>query len=256
MINLTAILSGSVVGLILGIVGGGGSIIAVPLLLYIVGIPSAHAAIGTSAVAVAVSAFANLLTKVRQGLVKWPCVLVFSAAGLIGNFAGSSLALRIDGQHLLVAFGILMVVVGMVMLLRRDSEGDPDVKLTFKTASHMLPWLLSVGLAVGALSGFFGIGGGFLIVPGLMLATGMPIANAIATSLVAITIFGAATSANYAWSGFVEWNIATNFVGGGIAGGIVGTLLQSRLVSQKGLLNSIFACFVIAIGCLIVFKGL
>ncbi len=256
MINLTAILSGSVVGLILGIVGGGGSIIAVPLLLYIVGIPSAHAAIGTSAVAVAVSAFANLLTKVRQGLVKWPCVLVFSAAGLIGNFAGSSFALRIDGQHLLVAFGILMVVVGMVMLLRRDSEGDPDVKLTFKTASHMLPWLLSVGLAVGALSGFFGIGGGFLIVPGLMLATGMPIANAIATSLVAITIFGAATSANYAWSGFVEWNIATNFVAGGIAGGIVGTLLQSRLVSQKGLLNSIFACFVIAIGCLIVFKGL
>ena len=255
MFNLTAILSGSIVGLILGIVGGGGSIIAVPLLLYIVGIPSAHAAIGTSAVAVAVSAFANLLTKLRQDLVKWPCVLVFSAAGLVGNFAGSSLALKIDGQDLLVAFGILMVVVGMVMLLRRDSEGDPDVKLTFKTASHMLPWLLSVGLAVGALSGFFGIGGGFLIVPGLMLATGMPITNAIATSLVAITIFGAATSANYAWSGLVEWNIATNFISGGIVGGIVGTLLQSHLVGKKGLLNSIFACFVIAIGCFVIFKG-
>jgi uncharacterized protein len=255
MLNLTAILSGSIVGLILGIVGGGGSIIAVPLLLYIVGIPSAHAAIGTSAVAVAVSAFANLLTKLRQGLVKWPCVLVFSAAGLLGNFIGSSLALKIDGQHLLVAFGILMVVVGMVMLLRRDSEGDPDVKLTFKTARHMLPWLLGVGLSVGALSGFFGIGGGFLIVPGLMLATGMPIANAIATSLVAITIFGAATSANYAWSGLVEWNIATNFIAGGLVGGIVGTLMQSRLVGQKGLLNSIFACFVVAIGCFVIFKG-
>ena len=255
MFNLTAILSGSIVGLILGIVGGGGSIIAVPLLLYIVGIPSAHAAIGTSAVAVAVSAFANLLTKLRQGLVKWPCILVFSAAGLVGNFVGSSLALKIDGQHLLVAFGILMVVVGMVMLLRRDAEGDPSVKLTFKTAPHMLPWLLSVGLSVGALSGFFGIGGGFLIVPGLMLATGMPIANAIATSLVAITIFGAATSANYAWSGHVEWNIATNFIAGGIVGGIVGTLLQSRLVGQKGLLNSIFACFVVAIGSFVIFKG-
>ena len=255
MLNLTAILSGSIVGLILGIVGGGGSIIAVPLLLYVVGIPSAHAAIGTSAVAVAVSAFANLLTKLRQGLVKWPCVLVFSAAGLLGNFIGSSLALKIDGQHLLVAFGILMVVVGMVMLLRRDSEGDSDVKLTFKTARHMLPWLLGVGLAVGALSGFFGIGGGFLIVPGLMLATGMPIANAIATSLVAITIFGATTSANYAWSGLVEWNIATNFIAGGLVGGIVGTLMQSRLVGQKGLLNSIFACFVVAIGCFVIFKG-
>ncbi len=254
MFNLTAILSGSIVGLILGIVGGGGSIIAVPLLLYVVGVPSAHVAIGTSAVAVAVSAFANLLTKLRQGLVKWRCILVFTAAGLAGNFAGSSLALKIEGQHLLIAFGILMVVVGMVMLLRRDAEGDPDVKLTFKTARHMLPWLLCVGLAVGALSGFFGIGGGFLIVPGLMLATGMPIANAIATSLVAITIFGAATSANYAWSGFVEWDVATNFIAGGIVGGIGGTLLQSRLASQKGLLNTIFACFVVAIGCFLIFK--
>jgi uncharacterized protein len=88
-----------------------------------------------------------------------------------------------------------------------------------------------------------------------MLATGMPIANAIATSLVAITIFGVATSANYAWSGLVEWNIATNFVAGGIVGGIVGTLLQSRLVAQKALLNSIFACFVVAIGCFVIFKG-
>jgi uncharacterized protein len=255
MFNLEAILSGGIVGLILGIVGGGGSIIAVPLLLYIVGIPSAHAAIGTSAVAVAVSAFANLLIKLRQGLVKWRCISVFSAAGLVGNFAGSSLALKIDGQKILVAFGILMVVVGMVMLLRRDAEGDPDVKLTFKTARHMLPWLLSVGLAVGALSGFFGIGGGFLIVPGLMLATGMPIANAIATSLVAITIFGAATSANYAWSGLVDWNIAANFIAGGIVGGGAATLLQSWLVAQKGLLNSIFACFVIAIGCFVIFKG-
>jgi uncharacterized protein len=255
MFNLTAILSGSIVGLILGLVGGGGSIIAVPLLLYVVGIPSPHAAIGTSAVAVAVSAFANLITKLHQGLVKWRCVLVFSAAGLVGNFAGSSLALKMNGKYLLVAFGILMVVVGMVMLLRRDAEGDPDVKLTFKTARHMLPWLLSVGLIVGALSGFFGIGGGFLIVPGLMLATGMPIANAIATSLVAITIFGIATSANYAWSGLVEWDIAINFVAGGIAGGIFGNLLQSRLANQKGLLNSIFACFVVTIGCFVIFKG-
>lgn len=255
MFDLTAILSGSVVGLVLGIVGGGGSIIAVPLLLYVVGIPSTHAAVGTSAVAVAVSAFANLMTKLRQGLVKWPCVLVFSAAGLIGNFGGSSFALRVDGKQLLVAFGILMTIVGMVMLLRRDADGDPDVKLTFKTARFMLPWLLGVGFSVGALSGFFGIGGGFLIVPGLMLATGMPIANAIATSLVAITIFGAATSANYAWSGLVEWHIATNFIAGGIVGGIVGTLLQSHLLGQKGLLNSVFACFVVATGCFVILKG-
>jgi uncharacterized protein len=255
MFNLTAGLAGSLVGLVLGIVGGGGSIIAVPLLLYVVGIPSAHVAIGTSAVAVAISAFANLLNQLRRGLVKWPCALVFSAAGILGNYAGSTLALRIPGQNLLFAFGILMVVVGVIMLLRKNAEGDPDVRLSIKSARHMLPWLLATGLGVGALSGFFGIGGGFLIVPAMMLATGMPIANAIATSLVAITVFGATTSANYAMAGMVDWNIAGNFVIGGIVGGILGTGISGRLATQKGLLNMVFAGFVIAIGCYVTYKG-
>jgi uncharacterized protein len=255
MFNLTASLAGSLVGLILGIVGGGGSIIAVPLLLYVVGIPSAHVAIGTSAVAVAISAFANLLNQLRRGLVKWPCALVFSAAGIFGNYAGSTLALRIPGQNLLFAFGLLMVGVGIIMLLRKNAEGDPDVRLSIKTARHMLPWLLATGLGVGALSGFFGIGGGFLIVPAMMLATGMPIANAIATSLVAITVFGAATSANYAMAGMVDWNIAGNFVLGGIVGGVLGTGISGRLQTQKGLLNMVFACFVIVIGCYVTYMG-
>jgi uncharacterized membrane protein YfcA len=255
MFNITASLAGSLVGLVLGIVGGGGSIIAVPLLLYVVGIPSAHVAIGTSAVAVAISAFANLLNQLRRGLVKWPCALVFSAAGVLGNYAGSTLALRVPGQGLLFAFGLLMLIVGITMLLRKNAEGDPDVRLSIKTARHMLPWLLATGLGVGALSGFFGIGGGFLIVPAMMLATGMPIANAIATSLVSITVFGAATSANYAMAGMVDWNIAGNFVLGGIIGGIVGTAISGRLQSQKGLLNMVFAGFVIAIGCYVAYKG-
>ena len=119
----------------------------------------------------------------------------------------------------------------------------------------MLPLLLATGLSVGALSGFFGIGGGFLIVPALMLATGMPIANAIATSLVSITIFGAATSANYAASGMVDWTIAGNFVIGGIAGGVIGTLISEKLQSQKGLLNMVFAGFVVTIGAYVLFKA-
>jgi uncharacterized protein len=255
MLNLTATLAGSLVGLILGVIGGGGSIIAVPLLLYAVGMPSTHLAIGTSAVAVAASAFANLLSQLRRGLVKWPCAMTFSAAGLIGNYAGSSLALKLPGQNLLFAFGLLMVAVGVIMLLRKNAEGDPTVRLNFKTARHMLPWLLATGLAVGALSGFFGVGGGFLIVPALMLATGMPITNAIATSLVSITIFGAATSANYAVAGMVDWAIAGNFVIGGIVGGLVGSLLSGKLQTQKGLLNTVFACFVVVVGGYLVYKG-
>jgi uncharacterized protein len=255
MFNLTATLAGSLVGLVLGIVGGGGSIIAVPLLLYAVGLPSAHMAIGTSAVAVAMSAFANLLNQLRRGLVKWPCAITFSAAGILGNFAGSTLALRIPGQNLLFAFGLLMVIVGIIMLLRKNAEGDPTVRLTIKTARHMLPWLLGTGLAVGALSGFFGIGGGFLIVPALMLATGMPIANAIATSLVAITVFGGSTSANYAAAGMVDWGIAGNFVIGGVAGGVLGTLVSGKLQARKGLLNTVFATFVVIIGLYVALKG-
>lgn len=256
MVDITATLAGSLVGLILAIVGGGGSIIAVPLLLYSVGMPSTHMAIGTSAIAVAVSAFANLLNQLRRGLVKWPCALTFSAAGLLGNYTGSSLALRMPGQNLLFAFGLLMVVVGLIMVVRKNAEGDPSVRLTSKTARHMLPWLLGTGFSVGALSGFFGIGGGFLIVPALMLATGMPIANAIATSLVSITIFGAATSANYAASGMVDWVVAGNFVLGGIVGGVIGTLISGKVQAQKGLLNMVFSGFVIMIGGYVLLKAL
>ncbi|WP_219924852.1 TSUP family transporter, partial [Halomonas sp. ND22Bw] len=85
---------------------------------------------------------------------------------------------------------------------------DPDVRLTKRSAAVLLPWLLGIGLLVGLFSGFFGIGGGFLIVPGLMLATGMPLPMAIGTSLVAVSAFGAATAASYAASGLIDWPLA------------------------------------------------
>ena len=116
--------------------------------------------------------------------------------------------------------------------------------------------LLAIGFGVGALSGFFGIGGGFLIVPGLILATGMPIAYAIGTSLVAVTVFGATTASNYALSGLVDWRIAGLFVAGGIAGGIIGTFTSKKLGSAKGTLSMIFAIFVILIGIYVTWMGL
>jgi uncharacterized membrane protein YfcA len=251
-----AALAGSLVGFVLGLVGGGGSIIAVPLLLYLVGVPSAHMAIGTSAVAVSLSALSNLFNQARQGLVKWPCAIVFSLGGVAGTFAGSTIALHLPGSRLIVLFGGLMILVGALMLARKNAEGDPDIRLTLKTAKTMLPWLLSSSLAVGALAGFFGIGGGFLIVPALMFATGMPIRNAIATSLVAITTFGAATASTYAMAGEVDWTIAGYFVVGGILGGIIGTFAGSRLAKHKQALGQLFAAFVIATGVFVVWKSL
>jgi len=248
MQDILSVISGSLVGFVLGLVGGGGSIIAVPLLLYVVGVTSPHIAIGTSAIAVSLSAAANLVNHARRGMVKWPCAMSFSGAGIAGAWAGSSLAMRVPGDALLGLFGLLMIIVGVVMLLRKDAEGNPGIRLSFSTAREILPLLLGVGFAVGALSGFFGIGGGFLIVPSLMLATGMPIAYAIGTSLVAVSIFGATTAANYAVSGLVDWRIAGLFILGGVLGGILGSFAGQRLSSHKGLLNLIFAGFVILTG--------
>lgn len=256
MQDILSIASGSLVGFVLGLVGGGGSIIAVPLLLYVVGIGSPHLAIGTSAVAVSLSALSNLANHARKGNVKWPCAFTFSAAGIAGAWAGSTLAMKVPGEQLLALFGALMVVVGTVMLLRKDAEGNPDIRLSLSTARQLLPLLLVIGFSVGLLSGFFGIGGGFLIVPGLMLATGMPITYAIGTSLVAVAVFGATTATNYAFSGLVDWRIAALFVGGGVVGGIIGTFAGQKLAKAKGTLSMIFAVFVILIGFYVTWKGI
>jgi uncharacterized protein len=249
-------LTGVLVGLILAVVGGGGSIIAVPLLIYGVGIQSVHAAIGTSAVAVALSAFGNLIVATRRKLVKWPCALIFTAAGLAGTLAGSRLALSVDGAKLLSLFGGLMLVIGTVMLLRRDAEGDPDVWLTLQTAQNMAPWLVVSGLCAGFLAGFFGIGGGFLIVPALIFATGMTFTSAIATSLVAITAFGLLTASNYAFAGEVIWRDVAIFVAGGIAGSALGQVVAGHLQQRRQLLQSIFAAFVMVIGTYTLHRGL
>jgi len=248
-------LSGALVGLILGLIGGGGSIIAVPLLLYAVGMPSVHAAVGTSAVAVAVSALGNLVNATRKKMVKWPCALVFTSAGMAGSVAGSHVALMLPGAKILALFGGLMLVVGVLMLVRKNAEGDPDVRLTVKTARHMLPWLIGTGLLVGLLAGFFGIGGGFLIVPGLMFATGMNISSAIATSLVGITAFGAVTATTYALAGEVVWRTVGFFVMGGVVGSALGQWGATYLESHKALMQTIFALFVMAVGTYTIYEG-
>jgi uncharacterized protein len=210
--DLTSIGSGTIVGFILGLIGGGGSILAVPLLVYVVGVASPHIAIGTSSVAVALSAFANLIGHARVGNVRWPCALVFSAAGIAGAALGSTLGKSFDGQKLLLLFGVLMIVIAIAMLVRKPAGSDDFEPLTLKSASRLLPRLLGMGGLVGALSGFFGIGGGFLIVPGLMVAARLPMIIAIGSSLVAVTSFGLTTAASYAMSGLVDWHIAMFFI--------------------------------------------
>ena len=236
-------LSGSLVGFSLGLFGGGGSILAVPLMVYLVGVPVAHIAIGTSAFAVAANAASNLVIHARRGNVLWRCAFIYTVAGVVGAFFGSLLGKAMDGDKLLFLFALLMVVVGVLMFRGRGSEGTPGVACT----REKVPNVLGFGAATGALSGFFGIGGGFLIVPGLVASTGMPILNAIGSSLVAVSAFGLTTALSYAFSGFVDWSLAAVFVGGGMLGGLAGARAASVLSTRKGVLNMAFAGLVVVI---------
>src|SRR5450830_467072 len=253
---LLAIASGSLVGFTLGLVGGGGSILAVPLLVYVVGVSSPHIAIGTSAIAVAAGASNNLAGHARANSVKWPCAIVFALAGIAGAAGGAQLGKMVDGGRLLTLFGVLMIVVGVVMLRPRKSSGNPDVELNRETIPRLLPLLIGVGFIVGALSGFFGIGGGFLIVPGLMGATAMPLISAIGSSLVSVTAFGLTTAASYAWSGLVDWKLAGLFIVGGALGGLFGTRLAKHLAGYKHALTRTFSGIVIVVGTYVIVRTL
>src|SRR5215468_1314792 len=152
--DLPAIFSGSLVGFILGVIGGGGSILAVPLLVYVVGVKSPHVAIGTSSIAVALSAFANLIDHARRDHVCWPAALLFAVSGVTGAALGSTLGKHTEGQKLLILFGLLMIAVAASMALKRDGGGELEVRVNLDNA----PRVAGLGLAVGALAGFFGIG--------------------------------------------------------------------------------------------------
>lgn len=248
---LAAVGSGGIVGFMLGLLGGGGSILATPLLLYVVGVTQPHIAIGTGALAVSVNAFANFASHAIKGHVWWRCAAVFSALGVIGALGGSSLGKAMDGDSLIFLFGVLMAVVGALMLKPRKAVTvvcrPVDLRMCLATAT--------VALAAGAASGFFGIGGGFLIVPGLMLATGMPMINAIGTSLLSVGAFGLATALNYASSGLVDWWLAAEFIGGGIGGGVLGMLLATRLSAYKNILNRLFAALIFAVAGYILYRN-
>ncbi len=252
---LLALMAGGLIGIVLGLVGGGGSILAVPLLIYMVGIGSTHAAIGTAAVAVTANAAVSLAGHARAAMVKWPCAAVFAAAGVAGAAVGAEIGKAVDGTRLLILFGLLMTGVGVSMLRKRRREDDPKVRLSRATAPALLPRLIPMGLGTGFAAGFFGIGGGFLIVPALIAATAMPFAYAVGTSLVVVTALGLTTAMSYALSGYVDWPVTALLVAGGAFGAGAGVWLGRRLVSYKDLFERAFAVLIIAVGIYVAVGG-
>jgi len=151
------VLSGILVGALLSLFGGGGSVLATPLLLYVVGVRDPHLAIGTSAAAVAANALINLMGHSWKGRVKWPCATVFAMAGLAGSFLGSSLAKQVDGQRLLLFFSMAMAAIALSMLRQPRSQGDPEVHITWRLILKLAP----LGLLTGLAAGFLGSAAGF-----------------------------------------------------------------------------------------------
>jgi len=253
---IAALGSGLLIGAILGLIGGGGSILAVPLLIYVVGVVDPHTAIGTGAVSVAANALLGLWAHGRAKNVKWRCAFMFSAAGILGATVGSMIGKAIDGQKLLTLFGFVMIAVGILAARKPTRIEVPDVRLSMASAPILLPRLIASGTGVGLASGFFGIGGGFLIVPGLMWATSMPMSIAVGTSLVGVAAFGAATTTSYALSGLVNWPVAGLMIAGGLLGSTIGTWASQSLSTQKRALALVFAAVVFLVGVWIVWTGL
>jgi len=240
---MLGLLCGGMVGFTMGRVGGGGSVLSVPLMLYVVGVQNPHVALGTTAFAVAVNAITNLITHARLGHVKWRCGGMFGVMGSVGALLGSTAGKAFNGQHLLLLFALVMLVIAGLMFRGRGNGGDAAVECRLDRA----PKVAGYALTTGAFSGFFGIGGGFLIVPGLIGATNMPIINAVGTSLVAVIAFGLTTALNYAVSGLVDWELALVFILGGTLGGVFGTRAARRLAARRGQLNIAFAGMLVCV---------
>jgi len=248
---LLAVISGGVVALLLTLFGGGGSVLAVPLLLYVVGVKDPHVAIGVSAAGVALNALTAMAGHARAGRVRWPCATLFAVTGATGAWFGSSLAKTIDGHQLLLIFAVAMAAVSLSMLRPKAVVVRPEPRLNWA----MSPRISLAGAGVGSAAGFFGIGGGFLIVPGLMASTGMSLATAQATSLLSVAAFGATTAGNYALSGWVDPTLVAAMALGGIAGTAAGLPLARQLGANAVWARRLFAGLILLVAVYVAFRA-
>jgi uncharacterized membrane protein YfcA len=269
---IAGVLLGAVVGAILGLTGAGGGVLAVPMIMVAYGwtVPQA-APVGL--IAVAAAAAVGAYTGWRLGLVRYRAAALMGVTGTLASPLGLWLGHYLPARVLDGLFAAVMVLVAGRMLrhtLRRQPLGellDDDAAGEHLCALHpqtgRVLWtprtgavIAGIGAGTGVLSGLLGIGGGFVIVPGLIAATAMPLINAIGSSLVSVTAFGATTAASYAWSGLVDWPLAFMFVAGGAAGGLVGTRMARHLAGHKNALTRIFSGIVIVVGIYVITRSL
>lgn len=238
-----AIVLAVLVGLSLGLLGGGGSILTVPLLVYVAGV-EAKAAIATSLLVVGVTSAVGALSHARAGRVQWRTGLLFGGAGMVGAYGGGRLAQLIPGEILLLAFALMMVATAVAMLRGRKQVDPSRVHDRLPVGRVLLD-----GLVVGLVTGLVGAGGGFLVVPALALLGGLPMPVAVGTSLVVIAIKSFGGLAGYLASVQIDWGLALGVTAAAVVGALVGGRLVSRVHPET--LRKGFGWFVLVMGAFI-----
>jgi len=219
---------GLLIGILLGLLGGGGSILAVPALVYGIGVPIA-AAIPMSLLVVGLSSTAALIPRLRGGQIRWRIAGIFGATGAAAAFAGAAVNRLLEPRLVLAGFALLMIAAGIRMLTSTDTVGGdcalPEGGVNWRGC---LPKSIAAGLAVGFLTGLFGVGGGFLIIPAFVLLLGLPMGSAVATSLAVIVINSAAGFVAHLGEAHLDPGLTLAFA----AAAMIGSLLAGRLAHR------------------------
>ncbi len=240
-----ALLLAALVGISLGLLGSGGSIVTLPILVYVGRIPP-HEAVGMSLLIVGATSALGALLNLRQQHFDIRAALFFAASGTVGAFIGSKFTHLVSSRVLLLCFGTLMLVIGARMLWRSE--------LVSRNSSCKPLRCLAIGLAVGLLTGFLGVGGGFVILPALVLFAGLEMRIAIGTSLAVIAVNSFAGLAGQLRYVNFNWPVTLAFMGSAGVGMLAGLAVAARVPSQ--LLRRGFACAVIALGLFLLAKNI
>ena len=245
-----ALLGAVAIGLVLGLLGSGGSILTVPVLVYLAGQPE-KVAIASSLAIVGAIAAVGAIPYARQKLVHWRSVAYFGVPAIVGTYGGAALSAYIPGAVQLAMFALVMIVAAVLMFRGRKNMESAERR------RQPAAVIAAEGVVVGVLTGLVGVGGGFLIVPALVLLGGLPMREAVGTSLLIIGAKSAAGFAKYldvlAEAGqTVDWQLIGVFAAIGIAGSFVGSALSQRVPQAK--LKRGFAVFLVAMGVFILYR--